>query len=100
MDRNELTVEPHLLEVPLRASKVIPEPMVPLAQTVHLSCTDTNTVSKWTDRKELSVEPRHLVVPPGASKMIPEPMVPLAQTVHLSRTDTNTISKRTESRST
>jgi hypothetical protein len=29
------------------ASKMIYEPVVRLAQTVHLSCTDTNTVSKW-----------------------------------------------------
>ena len=33
---------------PLGASKTISEPMARLAQTVHLSCTDTNTVSKWT----------------------------------------------------
>ena len=46
-DRNELSVEPRHLAVPLGASKTIPEPMVPLAQT-DLSCTDTNTVSKWT----------------------------------------------------
>jgi hypothetical protein len=25
------------------------EPMVRLAQTVQLSCTDTNTISKWTE---------------------------------------------------
>jgi hypothetical protein len=27
---------------------MISEPMVCLAQTVHISCTDTNTISKWT----------------------------------------------------
>jgi hypothetical protein len=32
----------------LGASKIISEPMVHLAQTVHLSCTDTNTVYKRT----------------------------------------------------
>jgi hypothetical protein len=32
----------------LSASKTISMPMVCLVQTVHLSCTDTNTVSKWT----------------------------------------------------
>jgi hypothetical protein len=31
-----------------RASKTISEPTVHLAQTVHLSWTDTNTISKWT----------------------------------------------------
>jgi hypothetical protein len=30
------------------ASKMISKPVVCLAQTVHLSCTDTNTISKWT----------------------------------------------------
>jgi hypothetical protein len=30
------------------ASKMITEPMLRLAQTMHLSCTDTNTISKWT----------------------------------------------------
>jgi len=29
-------------------SKTIYELMVRLAQTMHLSCNDTNTVSKWT----------------------------------------------------
>jgi hypothetical protein len=28
-----------------------PEPMVCLVQTVHLSCTDTNTISKWTEMR-------------------------------------------------
>jgi hypothetical protein len=28
-----------------------PEPMVRLAQTVHLSCSNTNTVSKWTETR-------------------------------------------------
>ena len=35
------------LGVPSGASKTIYEPMVHVAQTVHGSCTDTNTVSKW-----------------------------------------------------
>jgi hypothetical protein len=30
------------------ASKMISEPIVCLAQTMHLSCADTNTISKWT----------------------------------------------------
>ena len=46
MDRNELSLEPHHFRVPTGASKIISEPMVYLAQTVHLSCTDTNTISK------------------------------------------------------
>jgi hypothetical protein len=40
MDRNELPLEPHHLGVSLGASKMISEPMVCLAQTVHLSCSN------------------------------------------------------------
>jgi len=74
------------------ASKTIYEPMVRLAQTMHLSCTGTNTVSKQKSR-EIPYDPRHLGLPLGASKMISESMVRLAETVHQSCTDTNTISK-------
>jgi hypothetical protein len=73
---------------------MISEPMVRSAQTVHLSCTDTNTVSKW-DRNEILNDP-HRGVPLGVSKMISEPMVRLVQTMHLSFTNTNNISKWTE----
>jgi hypothetical protein len=45
-DQNELSLEPHHLGVPSGSSKLISEPMVRLAQTVHLPCTVTNTVSK------------------------------------------------------
>jgi hypothetical protein len=38
--------EPRHLGVPSGASKTIYQPMVRLTQTEHLSCTDTNTVSK------------------------------------------------------
>ena len=47
MDRNELPLEPHHLAVPSGASKMISESMVRSSQTMHLSYTDTNTVSKW-----------------------------------------------------
>jgi hypothetical protein len=40
--------EPRHLGVPSDVSKMISEPTVCLAQTVHLSCTDTNTFTKWT----------------------------------------------------
>jgi hypothetical protein len=43
---NELPLEPHHLVVPSGAAKMIYEPTVHLAQTKHLSCTDTNAVSK------------------------------------------------------
>jgi hypothetical protein len=45
---NQASIEPCHLAVPSGASKTIYEPMVCLAQTVHLSCTDTNTVSRGT----------------------------------------------------
>jgi hypothetical protein len=48
MDRNELPIEPRNLGVPSGVSIMIFGPMVRLVQTVHLSCTDINTVSKWT----------------------------------------------------
>jgi hypothetical protein len=48
MDQNELLLEPRHLGVPSGATKTIPEPVVRLAQTMQLSCTDTNTVSKRT----------------------------------------------------
>jgi hypothetical protein len=71
--------------------------MVRMTQTVHLSCTETNTISKK-DRKEILHDPRHLEVPSGASKMISKAMVRLVQTVDLSSTETNTISKSVETR--
>ena len=77
------------------ASKMIYEPMVRLAQTMHLSCTGTYTVSK--QKREVPYDPRHLGVPSGASKMISESMVRLAETVHLFCAEINTISKWTKS---
>ena len=123
MDQNELPLENHHLGVPSGASKKISKPMVRLAPTVHLSCTDTNSFQ--TDRNKIPYYPRHLGVPSSASKMISEPMVcpaqtmlnlasrlaplgasitisdpmgRLAQTVHLSCSDTNNIYKWTETR--
>jgi hypothetical protein len=48
MDRTKLPLEPRLLGVASSASKMISMPMVCSVQTVHLSCNDTNTVSKRT----------------------------------------------------
>jgi hypothetical protein len=50
-DSNKLPLEPRHLGVSSGASKTIPEPMVRLAQTVHLYCTDTDTVSKRTETR-------------------------------------------------
>ena len=44
MDWNELPLETHHLGLPSGSSKRISEPMVRLAPTVHLSCTDTNSL--------------------------------------------------------
>jgi hypothetical protein len=41
---NELPLDAHHLGVLSGASKMIPKPMVHLAQTVHLSSIDTNTI--------------------------------------------------------
>jgi hypothetical protein len=48
MDRTELPLEPRHLGVPSSASKTISMPTVCSVQTVHQSCTDTNTISKRT----------------------------------------------------
>jgi hypothetical protein len=45
-DRNKIPQDPHHLGVSLGASKMIFEPVVCLAQALHLSCTDTNIISK------------------------------------------------------
>jgi hypothetical protein len=51
MDRNELPFKPRHQGVPYGATKMISEPVVCLAETVHLSCTETNTVSKRTEMR-------------------------------------------------
>jgi hypothetical protein len=89
MDQNELVVGPHHQGVPLGSSKMIFEPMVRLAQTVHLSCIQT-------DRNEIPHDPRHVGVPSDASKTIFEPMVRSVHTVHLSCIKISTISKQNE----
>jgi hypothetical protein len=66
------------------------------ANRAHLSCTNTNTVSKWAEN-EIPLQPHHLGVPSGESKMIYEPKVHSEQTVHLSCVKISTISKQTES---
>jgi hypothetical protein len=78
------------------ASKTISLPTICLAQNVHLSCADTNNISKM-DQNEIPHDPCHLEVPSGASKMISKAAVCSAQTVHLSCVKISTIFKRTES---
>jgi hypothetical protein len=81
------------------ASKIISEPTVCLAQTVHLSLTDTNTISKWT-KMRFHIDPCHLGVPPGVSNMISEPLVRSAQTAHLFCVKISTISNELNQAST
>jgi len=47
-DSKSLPLDPRNLGVPSGASKTIFELIARSAQTLHLSCVDTNTVSKWT----------------------------------------------------
>jgi hypothetical protein len=47
---------------------MISEPMVHLAQTVILSCTETKSLQR--EKSENAPDPRHLAVLSGASKMI------------------------------
>jgi hypothetical protein len=51
MDQTELPLKSCLPGVPSSVSKMISMPMVCSVQTVHLSCTDTNTFSKRTKKR-------------------------------------------------
>jgi hypothetical protein len=51
MDRNEHPLEPHHVGAPSGVFKTVSEPMVCLARTVHLSYTDTNTISKQAEMR-------------------------------------------------
>jgi hypothetical protein len=97
MDRNELSLEPCHLGVPLIASKMISKSMLHLAQSVHLSCSDTNTVSEQTETRfhmsHVTYE-FHQVRPIRFLSL----WYVLVQTVHLSCTNTNTNSKQIETR--
>jgi hypothetical protein len=96
MDQNKILHDRRHLGVPSGASKMISEPVVCSAQSVHLSCIKISTLQiEWSEHP---LEPHHLGVLSGASKRIYEPMVHLAQTVHLSYTDTNDVSKQIETR--
>ena len=53
--------DPRHLGLPSGASKMISEPMVRSAQTVHLTYVMVSTIAKQTEN-ELPLEPRHLGV--------------------------------------
>jgi hypothetical protein len=66
MDRNKILHDPRQLGVPSGASKIIFELTARSAQTVHLSSTETNTVSKQTETSfhlSLVTQEYHLVHP-------------------------------------
>jgi hypothetical protein len=48
MDRNELPLDKCHPGVPSGVPKMISEPIARSAQTLHLSCMEINTISKWT----------------------------------------------------
>jgi hypothetical protein len=50
-DQNKHPIETRHLGVPSGASNMISVPMARLAQTMHLSCTDTTTISKWIEMR-------------------------------------------------
>jgi hypothetical protein len=50
-DRKEILHDAHHLGVPSGVSKMISEAMIRLVQTVDLSCTETNTIYKWTETR-------------------------------------------------
>jgi hypothetical protein len=59
MERIVLSVEPRHFGVPSGASKTNSDPMIRSAQTLHLYCTDSNTVSKRTEtRFQMTHSPR------------------------------------------
>jgi hypothetical protein len=94
-DWNELSLEPHNLGVPTGASKMISELMVHLAQRIHLSCTNTNIVSKWTEKRfhmTHVTKEFHLVCPKWFSRpwyIWPKPCTYLASRLELSPNDWN-----------
>jgi hypothetical protein len=51
MNWTEILLEPRHVGVPSGVSEMISEPIVRLAQTLHLSCIDTNSISEWTEMR-------------------------------------------------
>jgi hypothetical protein len=99
MDRNELSLEPRHPIVQLGASKIIFKPMVRLAQTMRLSCTNIKTVSKL---KEATLHMSHITLEFHRvhPKQFLSLMVHSVQTVHISCIKISTIFKQTESAAT
>jgi hypothetical protein len=89
--QTKLQLEPRHLGVSSGASNMISEPRVRSAQTVHIYCMDSNTVSKQIERRFHMTH--SLGVPSGAYNMTSEPMVHSTQIAHLSCIKITTISK-------
>jgi hypothetical protein len=49
MDQNEFALDPRHVGVPSVPPKMISEPMVRSAQTLHLFCVEVNTISNQTE---------------------------------------------------
>ena len=92
IDQTELSLEPFTQEQV--ASKMVSQPMLHYVQTLHLSCTETNSLQ--THRSKISYDTRHLGVPSCVSRLISKHLVCCMQTVHLSCIKISTISKQTE----
>jgi hypothetical protein len=82
--QNKIPYDPHHLGVPPGAPKIVSEPMVRLAQTMHLLA-PTLTLSQYGPKRDSS-----RATSPSSS------MVRSPQTVHRSCVKINTISKQTE----
>ena len=90
----DLTLVPRSI---IGAAKMISEPMVRSAQTMHLSHAETNTIPR---RTKTSVNLTYITLEYhlGVPKAISTPVLHSVQTVHLSCAETNTISKWIEMR--
>ena len=107
-DRTELPLEPLHLGVQTGALKMVSQTMLHYVQTLHLSCTETNIVSKQTEaRFRMTHVPSIWYVPSisydtcskissFASRLFSKHLVCSIQTMHLSCIKISTISKQTE----
>jgi hypothetical protein len=91
-DSNKLPLVPCHIGVSSGASKTISKPIVRSVQTVHLYCTDTNTVSKRTKtRFHMTHSPRSSI---GCVQHDFRANGTFDQTAHVSCVKISTISKR------
>jgi hypothetical protein len=72
-DQRELSLDPHHLQVPSGVTKTIFKPIACSVQTMHQSCVEINTISKWTKMNFHLTDPPHRGGPLGEAKKIPCP---------------------------